>query len=73
MNIRQPTIAVTYSWQHPYLAMKKGLVTHTALFERILETFLTVALLTLIAIAIYRLGEIFYLFQKIPPIILLDH
>jgi hypothetical protein len=53
--------------------LKKSLVTHTAFFERTLETLLTVALLTLIGIALHRLGEIFYLFQKIPPIILLDH
>jgi len=73
MNIRQPTMAVSYAWQYPYVAFKKSLVTHAALFERTLDTLLTVALLTLIAIAFYRLGEIFYLFQKIPPIILLDH
>lgn len=73
MNIRQPTIAVSYAWHHPYVALKKSLVTHAALFERTLETFLTVAFFTLIAIAVYKLGEIFYLFQKIPPIILFEH
>ena len=63
MNVRQPTIAVTYAQQQPFAVLEKRIATHHAFFKGALEIVPLAALLSLAVAAVCRIAEILYFLE----------